>query len=208
MTDKPKLPSDKPENLLMSNSKPNISASATRDQDGHIVLDLTGTTDEGVGNDMVLSKLNASAPSVTFAPVPGQPGKFKTITPSALTSLNLSVAGLNEGLADYTTVKKIEVPLSPEAEVVMVTRKVVGTCSEGENDFPTCSPDITPPNAPVISGLAIDTSTADLPPVSGDAGSYPVNFAVGDSKSDATTSSVKEQDGFITVDVPGAEDKK
>ena len=94
---------------LMGNSKPVVTASAVRGADGFITVDLAGTTDENVGNDLVLGKLNASAPGVTFAPIPGQPGKFRSTAASNLTSLNLSVAGLNQNLVDDTSATSVNV---------------------------------------------------------------------------------------------------
>jgi len=100
---------------IMGNSKPVVTVNATRNHDGYITLDLAGTTDEGVSSDLVLSKLNASAPGITFEPVVGQPGKFRTTAPSDVTSLDLSVEGPNEPFTDDTTQSAVNVPEAPNA---------------------------------------------------------------------------------------------
>ncbi|MBU0706565.1 hypothetical protein KJ662_01535, partial [Patescibacteria group bacterium] len=103
------------EGYFPANSKPAVSSKVTRDQEGHIVVDLAGTTDEGDGSDMVLEKLGISAGGgLTFVPVPGQPGKWRSADPSNLGSFNLSVAGLSEGVTDDTTALDVNVPPKPE----------------------------------------------------------------------------------------------
>ncbi|OQY41798.1 MAG: hypothetical protein B6242_16865, partial [Anaerolineaceae bacterium 4572_78] len=165
---------DSDTDYIMGNSLPVLSTKVTRDPDGHLLLDLTGTTDEGVSSDLVLGKLNANANGVTFEPVVGQPGKFRTTVPSNLTSLNLSVEGPNQPLTNDTA--NATVGVSCEG----INTNGHGICSEGlvtcdpgfanddadqtndcdgcdtesglyENDYPVCSPDVTPPNAPVIT---------------------------------------------------------
>ena len=95
--------------VILGDSNPVVTASAYRDQDGHIVANLAGTTDEGVGSDEVLEKLGLTASGLTFAPVQGEPNLRRTTTPSNLTSLNLEVEGLNEGLTDDTTSETVAV---------------------------------------------------------------------------------------------------
>ena len=95
--------------FVMANAKPNVNGGAYRDGEGHIVVNLAGTTDEGFGDDNVLSRLNASVDGLTFEAIPGEPGKFRSTTPSTLTSLNLTVAGLNEGLTDDSTQVSVDV---------------------------------------------------------------------------------------------------
>ncbi len=160
--------------VILANSKPDVNAALTRDSEGHLVLDLNGTTDEGFGDETVLNKLNANASGVTFVPVPGQPGKFRTDSPNMLTSINLDVQGLNQGLTNDTSSVSLEVSCQG------IDCNGHGSCSGGlcqcdagfdnndsdstddcdgcdtesglyENDYPTCSPDVTPPSAPVIT---------------------------------------------------------
>ena len=164
--------------IFMANSKPDVSANAFRDMDGHIVVDLGGTTDEEDGSSTVLNQLGLNASGLTFVPVDGMPGQFRTVNPSMATSLNLDVAGLNEGLVDDTSSKQVSVTETDPC--IDVSCNGNGTCVNGacmcdagfanddmdakddcdacdtqsglyENDYPTCSPDVTPPNAPVIT---------------------------------------------------------
>ena len=164
--------------FFMANSKPNVMATAFRDMDGHVVVDLGGTTDEEDGSSTVLNKLGLSASGLTFLPVDGQPGQFRTANPSVATSLNLDVAGLNQGMVDDTSSQQVTVNETDPCADVNCNGN--GTCVNGacvcdagfanddmdakddcdgcdtqsglyENDYPVCSPDTTPPNAPVIT---------------------------------------------------------
>lgn len=167
--------------FLFANSLPIVPAgvSAVRDANGFITVDLAGVTDEGDGSANILSKLGLTAPGVTFAPVSGQPGKFRTTAASNLTSLDLSVAGANQSWVADTTLKS-GVTVTETDPCQGVNCNGHGTCVSGacncdpgfanndsnpnedcdgcdlqsglyNNDYPVCSPDVTPPNAPVIT---------------------------------------------------------
>lgn len=114
------------EGYLFANTKPKPPESAptpvnaTRDQDGHILLDLAGWTDEGDGSDLVLDKLGVLATGVTFAAIPNEPGKFRSVDPSNLSSFDLHVTGLGEGYADDTTMVGVNVPEKPEIDNLLL----------------------------------------------------------------------------------------
>ncbi len=132
------------EGYLFANTKPAPPESApapvnaTRDQDGHIVLDLAGWTDEGDGSDLVLGKLGVLATGVTFAAIPNEPGKFRSVDPSNLGSFDLFVTGLGEGYADDTTMVGVNVPEKPEiANLAIDCSSTAGVCV---TDWPTPYP--------------------------------------------------------------------
>jgi len=134
------------EGYLFANTKPAPPESApapvnaTRDQDGHIVLDLAGWTDEGDGSDLVLGKLGVLATGVTFAAIPNEPGKFRSVDPSNLGSFDLHVTGLGEGYADDTTVVSgVDVPPPPEIANLAIDCSggpVPGSCVAGGFTYP------------------------------------------------------------------------
>ncbi|MBU1016028.1 hypothetical protein KJ657_02980, partial [Patescibacteria group bacterium] len=179
------------EGFFFANTKPKPPetpapvAKVTRDQDGHILIDLAGWSDEGNSSDLVKDGLGVMASDeLVFAKVPSEPGKFRSTDPSSVGSFDLSVTGLSEAVADDTTM--VNAVVSCEG----IDCNGHGTCGEGactcnagfnnddsnptddcdscdtesglyENDFPTCSPDTTPPNAPVITtngGLPFGTN--------------------------------------------------
>ena len=116
--------------VFMTNSKPVVAASAHRELDGHIVANLAGTTDESDGSDNVLGKLNLAAQGVIFSPVPGQPGTFRSNNPSNLTSLDMLVAGLNEGMVDDTSMQTVQVTETDPC--IGVDCNGNGTCNGGD----------------------------------------------------------------------------
>jgi len=112
------------EGYFPANSKPVVVSKITRDQEGHIVVDLAGTTDEGDGNDMVLEKLGVMASDgLVFAKMPD--GTYRSTNPSSLGSFDLFVSGLAEGMADDTT--EVNAVVSCEG----IDCNGHGTCAEG-----------------------------------------------------------------------------
>ncbi|MBU0706223.1 hypothetical protein KJ807_03340 [Patescibacteria group bacterium] len=99
---------------ILANSKPEISASVTRDQDDRVILDLTGSRDENDSSEATVGALGVSATGPTLEPIPGQPGKFISTLPFLDSVIPLSVSGRNQPLTDDTVQVQINVPPKPE----------------------------------------------------------------------------------------------
>jgi len=134
------------EGHYLANSKPVVTTNVTRDQDGHILLDLTGTTDEGDGSNLVLENLGVMASDgLVFAAVSGQPGMFRSVESSNLGSFDLFVSGLAEGVVDDTTVVGVELP---------------NTAPEFPSN-PTATPNPTSSNIPVTITIPVLDADGD-----------------------------------------------
>ncbi|MBU0705983.1 hypothetical protein KJ657_02525 [Patescibacteria group bacterium] len=163
------------EGYFPANSKPVVISKVTRDPEGHIVVDFSGTTDDKIGNDFVLENLGVAADGgLDFETVTGKPWERRSADPSSVGSFDLFVSGLSEGVTDDTTM--VNATVSCEG----IDCNGHGTCSEGacacnagfnnddsnptddcdscdtesglyEDDYPVCSEDETPPNDPVIT---------------------------------------------------------
>ena len=158
--------------VILGNSRPALTAAAHRDAEGHIVVNIAGTTDEGFGDDSILERLSCDAEGLSFEAVPGQPHMRRSTAPSNLTALELSVAGLNEGLTDDTSNETLTIEETDPC--IGISCNGNGLCNGGEcvcnegftnNDtnpasdcdacetgyenYPTCSPVVSDPCAEV-----------------------------------------------------------
>jgi len=123
---------------ILGNSRPEVTYSVTRDQDDHVVLDLTGTKDEGDGSEATMGALGVSATGLTLEPVPGQPGKFISTLPFLGSVIPLSVSGRNQHLTDDTTAVNVNVPPKPEiSNLAIDCSSTGGYCI---SDWPTPYP--------------------------------------------------------------------
>jgi hypothetical protein len=185
--------------VIFGNSIPDVSASVTRDQDDHAILDITGTTDEGDGSSDVLERLGVNATGLTFEPVINEPGRFRSTTPFLGNSIPLSVSGLNEGLTNDTTDTAVNVPDKPEITNLAIDCSgppVSGSCVAGGFPYPV--------NFNVADAIGC-TATPEVTSGAGTAGSTSaVILNSGSGSFDYTTGSNSGNFIKITVDCNGS----